>query len=317
MRISFVATLVPTVFCAAAFAQTPSFDCAKASAEAEQMICRDGALSALDQRLAAVYNEALRQQSPDSSSWFRAEQLGWVRKRNSCSSSSGQRACIENVYMQRIAEIQAQARLVDSRGPFTFQCTGSSGESDSIIATFFETNPAVAILERGGRSVIAFQTLSASGARYEALDVLFWDKGGNAQATWLGTDLRCVVASATSKTLAGTTARLVRIVSEDGQAAAPDDPAKYTIAFEADGGVVIRSDCNRGRGTWNSPDGAQLKFGPIAMTRAMCPPGSLDGRFGRDLGNVESYTIANARLILKIAGGAVYEFESSRFGSSH
>ena len=31
-----------------------------------------------------------------------------------------------------------------------------------------------------------------------------------------------------------------------------DDPAKYTIQFNADGSAVLRADCNRGRGTYTT-----------------------------------------------------------------
>lgn len=96
----------------------------------------------------------------------------------------------------------------------------------------------------------------------------------------------------------------------DGTVLTPDDKAKYTLGFEADGNVSVRIDCNRGRGRWQSSGSKQLTFGPIALTRAMCPAGSLHDRIARDLAFVRTYTINDAHLFLALmADGGVYEFE--------
>jgi para-nitrobenzyl esterase len=69
----------------------------------------------------------------------------------------------------------------------------------------------------------------------------------------------------------------------------PDDPAKYTIQFNADGSTFLRADCNRGRGTYTTGEGGAITVGPAAMTRAMCPPGSLDTKYLQQLDNVAHY----------------------------
>lgn len=84
--------------------------------------------------------------------------------------------------------------------------------------------------------------------------------------------------------LGGTSWQLVRFRSGDDTTLMPDERAKYTIAFDADGNASVRADCNRGRATWKSPDATRLEFGPPALTRAMCPPGSMHDRFVKDLG---------------------------------
>ena len=38
---------------------------------------------------------------------------------------------------------------------------------------------------------------------------------------------------------------------------------------------MARLDCNRGRGTWKTGGTDRLELGPLAITRAMCPSGSL------------------------------------------
>jgi para-nitrobenzyl esterase len=110
--------------------------------------------------------------------------------------------------------------------------------------------------------------------------------------------------------LAGTAWQLVRLQGGDGRTLVPDDPAKYTIEFLADGAVAMRIDCNRARGSWKSPAPSQLELGPMAVTRVECPPGSLYDRFAKDVGTVRSYVVRNGRLFLALmADGGIYEFE--------
>jgi para-nitrobenzyl esterase len=110
--------------------------------------------------------------------------------------------------------------------------------------------------------------------------------------------------------LEGTSWQFVRFQGGDGKTLTPDNKAKYTVAFGADGRVSVRFDCNRGRGTWKSSGPNQLQFGPLALTRAMCPPGSLHDRFAKDWGYVRSYLIKNGHLFLSLlADGGIYEFE--------
>lgn len=110
--------------------------------------------------------------------------------------------------------------------------------------------------------------------------------------------------------LAGTSWQFVRFQGGDGRVVLPDDESKYTVAFGTDGGVSVRFDCNRGRGGWKSERPGQLTFGPMAMTRAMCPPGSLHDQFVKHWFYVRSYVLSAGRLYLSLmADGGIYEFE--------
>lgn len=112
------------------------------------------------------------------------------------------------------------------------------------------------------------------------------------------------------KGLAGTSWRLVKFVGGDDTTRVPDDPGKYTLQFNADGDVVARIDCNRGRATWKSDAPGQLELGPLAMTRAMCPPGSLHDQWVKQWPYVRSYIMRDGRLFLSLmADGGIYEFE--------
>ncbi len=117
-------------------------------------------------------------------------------------------------------------------------------------------------------------------------------------------------ASTGAADLGGTSWQLVKFQSSDGKTLTPDDRSKYTVAFASDGRVTARIDCNRGSGTWKSERPNQLRFGPLALTRAMCPPGSLHDRIVTDWSAVRSYVIKAVRLFVSLmADGGNYEFE--------
>lgn len=130
-----------------------------------------------------------------------------------------------------------------------------------------------------------------------------------------------VAASATSTTpadtatpaaLSGTRWSLVEIQSmSDGQGATrPDDPAKYTLAFDtessdADGLLWMRLDCNRAHGTYRATRSSSLNEGslsiaPLAVTRASCPSSSLSDRIARDMASARSYRFVNGRLTISL-----------------
>ena len=110
--------------------------------------------------------------------------------------------------------------------------------------------------------------------------------------------------------LTSTTWQLVEFRGGDDKTLTPDDRSKYTLAFAGDGNVSSRLDCNRGRGTWKSSGPNQLEMGPLALTRAMCPAGSLSDRIARDWMAVRSYVLKDGHLFLSLmADGGTYEFE--------
>lgn len=111
-------------------------------------------------------------------------------------------------------------------------------------------------------------------------------------------------------TLAGTSWRLVKFEGGDDRVLRPRDRNSYTIAFAADGAVSARIDCNRGRGSWESPGPGQLRFGPMALTRALCPSDSLHDHIVKQWPHVRSYLVRDGHLFLSLmADGGIYEFE--------
>jgi putative lipoprotein len=118
-------------------------------------------------------------------------------------------------------------------------------------------------------------------------------------------------AGADTVGLVGPVWRLVEFRGGDDTRLTPDDPAKYILEFKPDGGLIARIDCNRGRGTWKS-SGPSLELGPLALTRAACPPGSLHDRIVRHWPSIRSYVVKDGHLHLALmADGGIYEFEPS------
>jgi putative lipoprotein len=116
--------------------------------------------------------------------------------------------------------------------------------------------------------------------------------------------------TAAASALGGTSWQLVKFQASDGKTLTPDDKAKYTLAFASDGGLSVRIDCNRGHGMWKSEGPDQIRFGRLALTRAMCPPAPLNDRIPKDWDYVRSYTLTKGRLFLSLmADGGIYEFE--------
>jgi para-nitrobenzyl esterase len=117
-------------------------------------------------------------------------------------------------------------------------------------------------------------------------------------------------AAAPAPSLVDTSWQLVRFTGSDGSKVEPDDRAKYTLTFQPDGVVVARIDCNRGRGAWKSDQPGQLVLGPLALTRMMCPPGSMHDRVAADFGAVRAYALKDGHLMLSLmADGGTYEYE--------
>jgi len=137
----------------------------------------------------------------------------------------------------------------------------------------------------------------------------------------------CVVALASgcttgapggpAATLAPSSWRFVEFQSMDDAIGTtrPEDPARYTMTLNADGTVALQLDCNRASGTWSSEPAADgtsgaLTFGPLAMTRAFCPPPSMDQSIAMQLGFVRSFVRSGGRLHLALmADGGILVWE--------
>ncbi|WP_295437270.1 lysozyme inhibitor LprI family protein [uncultured Thiodictyon sp.] len=107
MRLTLVPVLVAAVFTGqSALAASPSFNCAKATHEAEKLICKDAELASLDRSLSQLYALVLKNTPAREQRVLKAEQRGWVKGRDDCWKSSDARGCIAGAYEDRIAELK-------------------------------------------------------------------------------------------------------------------------------------------------------------------------------------------------------------------
>jgi heat shock protein HslJ len=117
--------------------------------------------------------------------------------------------------------------------------------------------------------------------------------------------------------LSGTEWRLIEIQSMDDSVGIkrPDDPSKYTLRLNADGTANMRLDCNRANGTWSAEPSAdasngRFEFGPLAATRALCPPPSLGEQIAAQARYIRGYMLKDGRLYLSLtADGGIYAWE--------
>ena len=77
----------------------PSFDCAKASNNAEKMICGDRNLSKLDVQLSQAYSAA-RDKATDKAQ-LKSEQIAWVKTSRACPDT----ACLTKAFQDRIKQL--------------------------------------------------------------------------------------------------------------------------------------------------------------------------------------------------------------------
>jgi heat shock protein HslJ len=105
---------------------------------------------------------------------------------------------------------------------------------------------------------------------------------------------------------------MTKVVHGNDQPVVPKDPSKYTVQFGDDGTLSLLADCNRGRGSY-SADPPKLHVGPAAITRMMCPPGSLDTIFLRDLSAAATFDLDDGELHVTTKDGlATLTFERVR-----
>jgi heat shock protein HslJ len=140
---------------------------------------------------------------------------------------------------------------------------------------------------------------------------------------WAAQGLAAAEAAA-PPVLAGTEWRLVEFQSmDDAQGTTrPGEGTLYTMWLHGDGAVTMQLNCNRATGTWSATPGPEatsgrFNFGPLAATRALCPPPSMDESIAAQSGYVRSYRLRDDRLYLSLmADGGIYVWARATGASS-
>ncbi len=133
----------------------------------------------------------------------------------------------------------------------------------------------------------------------------------------VGIGVGLVVNQASANDLNGTQWRLVEFQSMDDATGVlrPSDPSLYTMNLQNDGSVVIHLNCNTAKGNWSaksSSDGisGNFEFGPLATTRVICPPPTMDQHIIAQAKYIRGYLLKDGRLYLSLmADGGIYVWE--------
>ncbi|MEG1039874.1 MAG: MliC family protein [Pseudomonas sp.] len=172
-------------------ADGPSFSCDKAEGVALK-VCQSPQLSKLDRELAALYKRVLGQADSESQKQLKATQRGWIKGRDECWKASDIDACVLEQYQVRIVKLQIQSGAVQVPAAVEFDC---NDDSKAFTAVFYNTlEPQAAVLTYGDDQTIAIAQPSASGSKYGAQGVEFWEHQGEAKVKWYGAELTCQVA---------------------------------------------------------------------------------------------------------------------------
>ena len=131
------------------------------------------------------------------------------------------------------------------------------------------------------------------------------------------------VPSTPAPLLANSRWRLVEFQSmDDAQGTMrPAASSVYTMHLQADGTASMRLDCNRATATWSATPGGEesngsFTFGPVAATRAICPPPNLDEKIVAHAEYVRGYLQKDDRLYLTLmADGGIYVWERDKSGT--
>ncbi|PTQ68213.1 uncharacterized protein C8K61_112130 [Pseudomonas sp. GV071] len=160
-----------------------SFDCSKAAAGSiEELVCKTPALSAQDEQLAKVYQQALAKAKNEHPPTLKAEQRGWLKGRDECWKADDKTHCVSDAYQQRIAELQARYQLLPGKGPVRYVCDNQPGKE--VLATFYATEPPTLIAELGDSTSLMYAQPSASGSQYQGRNESFWEHQGEATVVW-------------------------------------------------------------------------------------------------------------------------------------
>jgi uncharacterized protein len=191
---SFPVTFLILIPASVALGAQPSYDCAKAQGEVEELVCKDTDLATLDHKLSELYAEALKRSREEQYKDPSSSQRSWIKDRNDCGKAKDVRACIETAYEHRIADLQIRYGQLQAPPPVSYNC----GDFELTAVFYRETDPPTAVLtllggKGGAEQAIVYVARSGSGARYQGHGVDFWEHQGEVMLDWHGKELSCKV----------------------------------------------------------------------------------------------------------------------------
>lgn len=155
-----------------------TIDCVRASGQAEQAVCADKELIAIDRSMSGMPGYAA--------------DPAWVATRSECSRSDDLRLCLLDAYVSRIADLAARGTSEGGIvvGPVSLRCG-----TEEATAIFVNSDPGAVQLRLGERRVTLPHVPAASGAKYEGRPDgepwSFWSKGNESLLVRAGAETQC------------------------------------------------------------------------------------------------------------------------------
>lgn len=157
----------------------PGFDCAKARAREEAILCSDPALAALDRRLSETWAALLPRLPKQDAESVRAVQKDFLKRRKGCVGSGAAadaRRCLAEVYEDRIAELEWGR---DSRFPPDGVTVGRIRSKDDRL----EVDVAYPVLAADRRGAAPFNAWALAQARELAKRVERAEEGAGLESS--------------------------------------------------------------------------------------------------------------------------------------
>ena len=166
-----------------------SFDCGRANGQAQELVCADANLAAMDREVARLAGLA---EEP-------AALADWGQQRDNCWRADELRHCVMAAATLKIHRLRQGSEVARgsaglSVGPVAYSCKGIAGP---VLATFVNSDPGAVALDWDGEAIAIDHVAAASGAKYDGRwngeQFGFWNKGKEATLTVGGKgDLQCV-----------------------------------------------------------------------------------------------------------------------------
>jgi uncharacterized protein len=165
-----------------------SFDCAKPTNKAQQLVCGDPQLTDLDRRMQSAYQQALARPGADAATLTTA-QSAFTTIRDGCADFVDARTCLLEAYQTRVVELAIAGPATVAPPVVSYNCPADSGP---LTAQFYnQFDPKTAVLDWKGTRIVLFIQPSGSGARYGRQGSEYWEHQGEVTLDLSGTKFVC------------------------------------------------------------------------------------------------------------------------------
>jgi uncharacterized protein len=155
----------------------------------ERLICADPALAGRETVMQQLYAAALGSLAEPQRAAQQARQTQWLHERAGCVAQADPGGCLGAQLDRRSVELRIALGKIPLYAAASYQCPGA--QPHTLLAIFYHSDPAAVRLSYQGHEMVAFAAPAASGARYTAGNLQFWEHQGIARLSWAGTVQEC------------------------------------------------------------------------------------------------------------------------------